>query len=118
MHLLPPQSPHCLFPPRPHSSQWFLGCFWKWWQLTSEPLSPLLQHHRQDRGAPPGIQCFVLLFAQAVAMETRQQREAAPGRRECGVGGAIPRASRTHSLHESDKGGRGLGLETPSLFFS
>lgn len=42
------------------------------------------------------------------------------GAREAGVrgGGAIPRASRTHSLHESDKGGRGLGLETPSLFFS
>lgn len=40
------------------------------------------------------------------------------GAREAGVGGAIPRASRTHSLHEPDKGGKGLGLETPSLFFS
>lgn len=87
MHLRLLQSLPWLTPPCPHSSQWFLKLFLEVVALTSEPRPPLLQHHRQDRGAPPGIRCFVLLCCEAVAIETRQQREAVPGGGSGGGGG-------------------------------
>lgn len=111
MHLRPFQSLLWLTPPLPHSSQWFLKLFLELVALTSEPRLPLLQHHRQDRGAPPGIRCFVLLCSEAVAIETKQQREAAPGG---GNGGGRPAGFSCPPPTTSRPGPQDLELGIPS----